>query len=141
MHLLSLYCVQAVMILSPLLFMPPLYSHSNSKNFYITCIITKWQNSRGGGGSQWGISWGSPPLYKTLLHTWLAFFLERQCSHVYFTSTVCKQGHVNREPTGYPINWIVVAPRVSRVYIYVHVHRYMDAYTHCTCTIRTHVHI
>ena len=34
MHLLSLYYVyRAVMILSPLLFMPSLYSHSNSKNF------------------------------------------------------------------------------------------------------------
>ena len=34
----TVLCVQAVMILSPLLFMPSLYSHSNSKNFYITCI-------------------------------------------------------------------------------------------------------
>ena len=33
----TVLCVQAVMILSPLLFMPSLYSHSNSKNFYITC--------------------------------------------------------------------------------------------------------
>ena len=36
----TVLCVQAVMILSPLLFMPSLYSHSNSKNFYITCIYT-----------------------------------------------------------------------------------------------------
>ena len=35
----TVLCVQAVMILSPLLFMPSLYSHSNSKNFYITCYI------------------------------------------------------------------------------------------------------
>ena len=33
----TVLCVQAVMILSPLLFMPSLYCHSNSKNFYITC--------------------------------------------------------------------------------------------------------
>ena len=31
----TVLCVQAVMILSPLLFMPSLYSRSNSKNFYI----------------------------------------------------------------------------------------------------------
>ena len=37
----TVLCVQAVMILSPLLFMPSLYSHSNSKNFYITCLISK----------------------------------------------------------------------------------------------------
>ena len=35
----TVQCVQAVMILSPLLFMPSLYSHSNLKNFYITCTI------------------------------------------------------------------------------------------------------
>ena len=35
----TVLCVQAVMILSPLLFMPSLYSHSNSKNFYITCKL------------------------------------------------------------------------------------------------------
>ena len=29
----TVLCVQAVMILSPLLFMPSLYSHSNSKKF------------------------------------------------------------------------------------------------------------
>ena len=34
----TVLCVQAVMILSPLLFMPSLYSHSNSNNFYTTCI-------------------------------------------------------------------------------------------------------
>ena len=34
----TVLCVQAVMILSPSLFMPSLYSHSNLKNFYITCI-------------------------------------------------------------------------------------------------------
>ena len=38
----TVLCVQAVMILSPLLFMPSLYSHSNSKNFYITCRIYNW---------------------------------------------------------------------------------------------------
>ena len=31
----TVLCVQAVMILSPLLFMPSLYSHSNLKNFYV----------------------------------------------------------------------------------------------------------
>ena len=36
----TVLCVQAVMILSPLLFMPSLYSHSNSKNFYITCPLS-----------------------------------------------------------------------------------------------------
>ena len=39
----TVLCVQAVMILSLLLFMLSLYSHSNSKNFYITCIhITQY---------------------------------------------------------------------------------------------------
>ena len=37
----TVLCVQAVKILSPLLFMPSLYSHSNSKNFYITCGYPK----------------------------------------------------------------------------------------------------
>ena len=36
----TVLCVQAVMILSPLLFMPSLHSHSNSKNFYITCPLS-----------------------------------------------------------------------------------------------------
>ena len=39
MILFTLLCVQAIMILSSLLFMPPLYSHSNLKNFYVTCIL------------------------------------------------------------------------------------------------------
>ena len=33
----TVLCVQAVMILSPL---PSLHSHSNSKNFYITCPLS-----------------------------------------------------------------------------------------------------
>ena len=41
----TVLCVEAVMILSPLLFMPFLYSHSNSKNFYITCILLTEEGS------------------------------------------------------------------------------------------------
>ena len=45
----TVLCVQAVMILSPLLFMPSLYSHSNSKNFtllvYIACIVRNYDVS------------------------------------------------------------------------------------------------
>ena len=36
----TVLCVQAVMILSPLPFMPSLYSHSKSKKFYITCPLS-----------------------------------------------------------------------------------------------------
>ena len=43
----TVLCVQAVMILSPLLFMPSLYSHSISKNYYVTCYTIV------GGGLAW----------------------------------------------------------------------------------------